>query len=525
MREVSHMSGCEYWSYASTRACADPVRTVVLCVPDAYVRSSEGVAAFARESGWMDEVEAEGAVIVAPVVPDGRASAPDDLAREAYRTACRQLVAPARMSIPGRAGGLWAWEPLISLVGYQEGAAHAGGVMVAHPAFAASYVLVDGRPEDLSRGDDPSDHWFVPRPSDAYHALNREVPVAAWLMGSACDEALVAYLRAVGGPSWGLRVSPELTGTGPALARQAMRELVCHAIRWKNGPDGELAWHQSRQEFFLGDRFDHRVVELGYTSYHYALHLPEGMTRDEARGLPLVISIHGRGEPSYLFADKNGWEALADETRAFMVAVPDSPYNVWLADRDAEVLERLIDDVAEAYGCDRTRVYATGFSNGGAYTCQQATTRPWLFAAVSPWNAPSAEAIFGSGMGDYFYHPSFAAGDWELPFWICTGDADDKGVVDRTADLADVLPPNGCSPEREQVWDGTNHYTAGAGYMQGERLVTRAFANAWGSVRVGLTTVRDMPHGAMADEARAAWAFMCKFRRPEGSHAVEEVQA
>ena len=519
------MSEIRYWNYASTRSCADPVRTVVLCVPDACVRSLDGVAAFARESGWMDEVEAEGGVIVAPVVPDGWASAPADLAREVYRAACRQLMAPARMSIPGRAGGLWAWEPLISLVGYQEGAVHAGGVMVAYPAFAASYVLVDGCPADLSRGDEASDHWFVVHPSGAYHALNREVPVAAWLMGSACDGALVAHLRAAGGPSWSLRESPELTGADPALAARAMREFVCHVIRWKNGPDGELAWHQSRQEFYLDGRFDHRVVELGYTSYHYALHLPEGMTREEAWGLPLVISIHGRGEPAYLFADKNGWEALADETRAFMVAVPDSPYNVWLADRDAEVLERLIDDVVEAYGCDRTRVYATGFSNGGAYTCQQATTRPWLFAAVSPWNAPSKEAITRSGMGDYFYHPSFAAGDYELPFWICTGDSDDKGVVDRTTDLVEVLPPNGCARESEQVWDVANRYTAEAGYAQGERLTSRVFANADGSVRVGLTTARDMPHGAIADEARAAWAFMSRFTRPEGSHTVEEVRA
>ena len=59
------MSDIRYWSYASTRSCADPVRTVVLCVPDACVRSLDGVAAFARESGWMDEVEAEGGVIVA----------------------------------------------------------------------------------------------------------------------------------------------------------------------------------------------------------------------------------------------------------------------------------------------------------------------------------------------------------------------------------------------------------------------------------------------------------------------------
>lgn len=517
------MSTCKYWSYVSTRACADPVRTVVLCVPDEYVRTPEDVAAFTRESGWMDEVESDGGVILAPVVAEGWSTAPEDLTREVYRQACRQLVAPWRMSIPGRAGGLWAWEPLICLVGYREGAAHAGGMMVSHPAFAASYVLVDGCPANLSRGSEPSDHWFVANPSDAYHALNREIPVAAWLMGSACDDALVEFLRSADGPDWSLRVSPELGGADPTLARRAMREFVCHVIRWKNGPDGELAWHQSRQEFFQDERFEHRVVELGGHSYHYALHLPNGMTKDEVRDLPLVISIHGRGEPSYLFADKNGWEALADETKAFMVAVPDSPYNIWSADRDAEVLEYLVADVAEAYGCDTARVYATGFSNGGAYTCQQATTRPWLFAAVSPWNAPSVEAIKGSGLGDYFYHPQFAMGDYELPFWICTGDADDKGLPDRTADLDDVLPPNGCTRESEQMWDASNHYTEAWGYREGARISSRVYFNEQGSPRVGLTVVRDMPHGAIADEARAAWGFMSRFKRSEGSKTVEEV--
>ena len=83
------MSACELWSYASTRACADPVRTVVLCVPEASVHTPQDVAAFARESGWTDEVEAKGGVIVAPVLPDGWANAPRDLARQAYRQACR----------------------------------------------------------------------------------------------------------------------------------------------------------------------------------------------------------------------------------------------------------------------------------------------------------------------------------------------------------------------------------------------------------------------------------------------------
>lgn len=517
------MSDCRYWSYASTRACADPVRTVILCVPEDSVHTALDVERFARTSGWIDEVESDGGVIVAPVVEGGWASAPTDLARDAYLRARRELVAPARMSIPGRAGGLWAWEPLISLVGYQEGAVHAGSVMVAHPSFAASYVLVDGAPTDLSAGDNPSDHWFVANPSPAYQALNREVPVAAWLMGSACDEALIAYLRGANGPAWSLRVTPELTGTDAHLAALAMREFVCHVLRWKNGPDGELAWHQSRQEFFFDGRFEHRVVELGFNSYHFGLHLPNGMSREDVRGLPLVISIHGRGEPSYLFADKNGWEDLADETGAFMVAVPDSPGNIWSAERDAEVLERLIDDVAEAYGCDRSRVYATGFSNGGAYTCQQATSRPWLFAAASPWNAPSAEAINGSNMGPYFYHPDFATAGYEMPFFVCTGDADDKGVPDRTADLDILLPPNGCARESEQIWDGDNRYTAEKGYAQGERLHSRAYTNDGGSARVCLTTARDMPHGAIADEARAAWAFMSRFKRVNGSKKVEEI--
>ena len=517
------MSAIEYWSYVSTRACADPVRTVVLCVPDRAVRSAAEIGAFAHESGWIDEIENDGGVILAPIAPDGWANAPADLAREVYLEARRKLVAPARMSIPGRAGGLWAWEPLISLVGYGDGAEHAGNVMVAHPSFAASYVLVDGKPSSLAAGDEPSDHWFVAQPSESYRALNCEVPVAAWLMGSACDDELAGYLRAANGPEWSLRVSPELGGADPCIARRALRDFICHVVRWKSGPDGQLSWRQSRQEFYLGDRFDHRVVEIGYTSYHYALHIPCGMTREEAWGLPLVISIHGRGEPSYLYADKNGWEDLADETRAFMVAVPDSPYNVWCAERDDEVLERLIDDVASAYGCDRTRVYATGFSNGGAYICQQATTHPWLFAAVSPWNAPAAEVVAASGLGAYFYHPDFVAGDYELPFWICTGDSDDKGVTDRTSDLAYVLPPNGCAEQEPQVLDGSNRYTADAGYPEGDRLVSRVYANADGSPRVGLTVARDMPHGAIVDETRAAWAFMSRFRRLEGSHKVEEV--
>ncbi len=40
---------------------------------------------------------------------------------------------------------------------------------------------------------------------------------------------------------------------------------------------------------------------------------------EEAAGLPLVFSVHGRGEPAWLFATKNGWDTLADETPEFVL--------------------------------------------------------------------------------------------------------------------------------------------------------------------------------------------------------------
>lgn len=519
------MSCDEYFVYVSTRAGEDPVRSIVLCVPEDAVRTLEGVSSFAQESGWIDEAEMDGAVLLAPVMPQGWEGASDDVARDCYLAARRSLRAHSHVSLPDRDGGLWAWETLIDLVGYGEGAAHVGATLVAHPSFAAAAVMVDGTPSDLSRADEPSDHWLVANPSASYHKLNREVPVAVWLMGTAAaDEAFVAHLEQAEGPSWRIRRSAELSGSAPLLARTAMREFLGHVIRWKNAPDGTLAWHDSRQDFYLGTSFAHASVEVGGLCYHYATHLPAGMSAEQAKGLALVLSIHGRGEPAWLYSNKNGWEELADETRAFVVVTPSSPRNVWAEDRDAEVLERIVEQVVATYGCDRSRVYLTGFSNGAAYTCQQATSRPWLFAAASPWNCPPEEAITSSGLGSGLYSSYAQDEGYEMPFWVCAGDRDDKGVSDRMCDVPAVLPLAGGADLREQVWDGGNHYLSECGYREGERLVSHVFVDATGLVRAGITKAKDMPHGAIADEARAAWEFMSKFRRPEGSRRVEEVE-
>lgn len=519
------MTGIEYFSYVSTRACADPVKTVFLCVPDEFGKTVDDVRSFAEKSGWLDEVEDDAALLIAPVVPKGWKAVQPDAVRDIYLHDRNAFKAPSRVSMPGRNGTVWTWEPLIFLVGYREGATYAGNLSIAHPAFAAASILVDGAPDDYSAADEPSDHWFVPVPSKAYHALCHEVPLAAWLFGSAAsDQRFIDYIHATKSPDWALRVSGELSGDDPRIARKAMREFMSHVMRWKSAPDGILAWRGSRREFYTDGRYRHASVDVGGHAYHYAVYLPKGLGEKDVRGLPLVFSIHGRGEPAWIFSEKNGWECLADETREFVVVLPDSPYDLWFPDRDGDVPEKIIEQVVDQYGCDAERVYITGFSNGALFTCQEASTRPWLFAAASPWNGPEEKKMVADGFQSFVYDRGLLDSGYDIPFWYYVGDSDNKAALgDRESEIDFMTAANGCSRDSEVVWDSSEHYPSDEGYLQGDRLSTRAFANAGGSVRVGFTVMRDMPHGAIPDEARAAWNFMKRFRRPTGAKHVEEV--
>ena len=95
--------------------------------------------------------------------------------------------------------------------------------------------------------------------------------------------------------------------------------------------------------------------------------------------------------------------------------------------------------------------------------------------------------------------------------------------------LGPVLKANGCTaPESEEegsfrpdaVRDGQNYYTQEKGYQSGDRLYTRLYTAADGTPRVGYTVMKNMPHGAIPDESRAAWDFLRHFSRPQGSKTV-----
>ncbi len=523
-----------YYSYISTTAAWDCIQTIFLCVPGEYAKDKNSAEQYARNSGWLKAAEDSAAVLIVPVT-DSWNNMKVSWIPEFYDMHKNDFRAPGGVSIPGRDGVLWLWETMIYLVGYEDGADYAAKVLTAEPGFFAGSLIVDGKLADDTYADQEASHWFVRKPAD-YQRTNREIPSAVWL-AKTCDEKTIRYFRetaqtdcvreemfgnvqtrvnyCAANPAQEVRISSEIPD-----AETVMDTFFEHVLRWKNSPDGELRSYVGKKDWANAERFEHFCVTTDGLSYPYTVYLPAGMTRENMPELPVVFSIHGRGEPAWVFAEKNGWQKLADETKEFLLVIPDSPYNIWLIDRDRNAIRAILEDLCRNYRADRTRVYLSGFSNGAIFTCQQASTFPELFAAASPWNGPGMEACRTMNIDSYVYKDSFKESGYEMPFWICVGDSDGKASAFREDELDIVLPANGCDRSTEEIL-GEEFYTKEKGYTQGERFNTRIFRDEHGIVKTGLTVMKNMPHGAIWDESRAAWSFMKRFRRIGGNKQVE----
>lgn len=537
--------GYSIYTYVSTRADYDPVKTIFVCAPSGEANTWEAAERFAEASGWKDVAEYDGAVLILPVVPLGWDAAEYSLPGAVFDALRNTFSSRNGRSLFGRDGKLWCWETMVYLVGYGDGADFAGGCLVACPGRFAAAALVGGAPRDYADGRNLSGHWMVRNVGADYSRRNDQIPSCLWLLGAEEERvsAALAYFSGVNGlpevpeegkvgtipvlcyrnpdePARQVLISRGVFPPVPELAQAILRDFFDRVIRWKDGPDGTLRLHLTRAEFYNGARFIQDSVRVGTLDYPLAIHLPEGMTREEAKGLPVVFSVHGRGEPAWLFASKNGWDVLADETRSFVLAVPDSPGNIWQLERDKAAFPAMIDRLCTGWGLDRGRVYLTGFSNGGSITREVGTACPQLFAGICPSNAPVG--VPGLLAPDVIA-PDFELSGMELPYWVYVGDSDPAASTDVDEQLEIMLRANGCTlrPAQglttrfapDEVRTGENYYTEQRGYRQGGRFHTLIYRDAARVPKVGYTVMKDMPHGAIGEQSRAAWEFLRHFSR------------
>jgi polyhydroxybutyrate depolymerase len=140
-------------------------------------------------------------------------------------------------------------------------------------------------------------------------------------------------------------------------------------------------------------------LEVAGTTRSYLLHLPPDPRSGPA--LPLLLAFHGGGGNASGYREYAGLDPVADRER-FAIAYPDGKIGrlgrrllTWNAGRccgpaardgvdDVAFVRALVEKIGRLVPIDRTRVYATGHSNGGMMSYRVAAEAPDLVAAIAP---------------------------------------------------------------------------------------------------------------------------------------------
>jgi polyhydroxybutyrate depolymerase len=131
----------------------------------------------------------------------------------------------------------------------------------------------------------------------------------------------------------------------------------------------------------------HQSIVVGGVTRTYVLHVPANLTGK----VPLILSFHGHGGDGAGQAKLTGLDRLAD-ARGFIVVYPDGLHRAWNDGRPQEgttaddlgFAAALQDDLERRFPIDRSRVYATGFSNGAVFTNYLACRQADRIAAIAP---------------------------------------------------------------------------------------------------------------------------------------------
>lgn len=278
-------------------------------------------------------------------------------------------------------------------------------------------------------------------------------------------------------------------------------------------PDGIVMI--SRQEDYFSD-LKTDAGEYLQTWYEYVpTEVLEGKVVDHT--VPLVLAIQGGSDDPRGFVDENGWLALAGEER-FIIVAPEKDY---LTDKPVlgDALGALVSYMLEAYpAIDPSRVYATGYSKGGAASIAVGVEHPELIAAIAAM-APA----------DYTPQPEDEARfeTYDIPYLFTTSTVDkEKNISWSTGNLQprpqkminnfmkynelgyneydfETYPVVGFETDGYLVETLNNEYESVMWYKNNEQ----------GFPMVEIRITKDLVHALYPEYAKIGWDYLKHFSR------------
>jgi polyhydroxybutyrate depolymerase len=139
------------------------------------------------------------------------------------------------------------------------------------------------------------------------------------------------------------------------------------------------------------------TMAFGGLDRTYRVYQPAGL----AAAAPLVVMMHGVSGSGEQAENSYGWDPLADSAK-FVVAYPDGVGRAWNGHGccgrparenidDVGFITAMVGQISAALAIDKSRVYATGMSNGGIMSYALACNSG-IFAAIGPDSATQLDA-------------------------------------------------------------------------------------------------------------------------------------
>lgn len=349
---------------------------------------------------------------------------------------------------------------------------------------------------------------------------------------------------------WTSRIEHASSELGRRLNRRIWKDFLYGVRRWMADPGGCLRLTRDPVRD-LGMEYHYEMVD-GFRR-EWFVYVPEAVKRAPEKPVPLVFAMHGYTCTGEIYMGNSGWYDVADRY-GFIVVFPTAilglvagsglgedskapsqggspfasgaikmdniPLPMWHVsapekDRpsDLRFFEHMIEDSCARHAIDRSRVYATGHSNGSTMTSWLGIAHPEWFAAIAP-----CSGILHMGNGERCLREPEAASrrQVDLPVWMFGGD--------RESWLLDGRPePDNRTGASIYAWWELNR-------MPGEKPSgfsgEAVHAERWhdwfyekdGIPMVRFTGVSYFPHATMPEMSFRIWEeFFSKLRRdPDG---------
>lgn len=133
------------------------------------------------------------------------------------------------------------------------------------------------------------------------------------------------------------------------------------------------------------DALEDTMNEITYTTQNGEtgyLYVPQSVLERPEKKVPMVLMMMCTGGEARQNAEACGWVDKALEAGIIVLA---PVYNNYATYSELAGIISAVEYVSEKYPVDSSRIYAAGFSNGGAVAVAMASEYPQMFAAISSY--------------------------------------------------------------------------------------------------------------------------------------------